>query len=602
MRSPPRAAAWAAAALLLAAAGGYDLFRRLHPITGPALPGLERERFQPRTSWRGPPLGFELKDVSASAGLIHEHQRLTPHPKLKNLAPWLSGLGAAVAVADVDGDGWQDVFLTNSAVGSTNALFRNNGDGTFTDIAARAGLARLNKETVSLRPLFFDADNDGDKDLLLTTIRCPMFFKNRGDGTFRNATRESGLDHCGVSVASNALDFDGDGDLDLVIGDYFKRSVDLLDPKDFQFMHFSTYGSGNGGRARFYANDGTGRFSKVEGNLGIERPRWNLSIGIYDFRGTGRPDIHFALDYNLDLLYLNQGDGRYVDASEDLTDTESMSAMSSEIADAFNDGRPGIFVTYIDAPPYARERNAFWRIGPDGRFTDEAARRGISRCGWAWGAKFLDLDNDTRQDLVVLNGYISGAPGKDYWQKMWKMGPMGRWMEDSRNWPAIGDASMAGFQQSCVFLNDGDSFKNAVAATGLKDDLLDGRSAAAIDYLNDGSLSLLIANQDGPARLYRNRQLRRHRWIGFELAGTRSGRDAWGTTVTLRLKDGTRMTRQLRPANGFMSQSDPRLHFGLGPEPEIVQASVRWPSGASDRLTGLDLDRYHRLIEPEGRR
>ena len=570
MGSPRRAVIVLSAAALLAAAAVRDLTRNR---TTPLWPALRDSVLR-----LGRGLPFELTDATRAAGLVHLHRKLVPHPSLRNLAPWLGSLGASVAVVDIDADGWPDVYLTNSAVGSLNPLFRNNGDGTFTDIARRIGLAAVNKDTGSLRALFFDCDNDGDKDLLLTTFHGARLHIN-DQGMFRDATAGSGLDFPFYAPASNVVDYDNDGLLDVVVGGYFSAD--------------------NGGRARVFHNEGRGKFSPARGNLGLSCPRWVLAVGVYDLRGTGRPDLHFASDYNLNCLYFNDGRGGFLDASAELADTISMSNMSSEFADPFNDGRPSIFVANIHSPRYLPYGNLLWSPSGQGHYRDIAREAGVRECGWAWGAKFADLDNDTLQDLVVVNGYISGDPSRDYmveFAEMVRRRP--EYIADTRNWPAIGNASQSGYQRSCVYHNDGARFGDVAGATGMRDDLLDGRGVAAIDYRNDGSLSLVVANQGQPARFYRNRQRNRNRWVGFALRGTRSNRDAFGAEVTVRLRGGKILTRQFQPANGFMSQSDGRLHFGLGRRPVVESVEVRWPAGGLQRLGPVDLDRYHSVVEP----
>jgi hypothetical protein len=175
-----------------------------------------------------------------------------------------------------------------------------------------------------------------------------------------------------------------------------------------------------------------------------------------------------------------------------------------------------------------------------------------------------------------------------------------RQMEDARSWPPMADASMDGYQQKCVFWNRGDRFENVVAGTGMKLDFSDGRGLAVIDYLNDGGSSLVASSVGQPARLYRDEPAPGNAWIGFRLRGTRSNRDAFGAEVTIRLRGGRTLARQLQPANGFQSQSDGRLHFGLGPAPAIESAAVRWPSGTRQELGAPAPGRYHDVVEPRG--
>lgn len=540
---------------------------------------------------------FSLTEESAGAGLSFTPGRFAPHPSLSNLAPRLGSLGVSVAVVDYDGDGWQDVFVSDPARGGKNRLFRNKRDGTFVDAAAAAGLDRAGGAAGSMRALFFDSRNSGRQDLLLTTSSCAVFFANQGDGTFRDETARSGLGHCGVSYATNVLDYDGDGFLDVVIADYFKP-VDFSTPAAYDFMPNSGVAADNGGPIVVYHNERGGGFRPAKGNLGIASRGWTLSASVYDLRGSGRPDLYFATDFNSDKVYFNEGGGRFQDASRLVEDKYSRNGMTAEIADVDNDGRAAVFVTNIHEPPYALGTNMLWKWLPGERFADVAGMIGVSECGWSWGAKFLDLDNDGLQDLVVTNGYISANPKRNYWYESGLMSAgAGAVVADARNWPPMKDASLGGYQKKCVYRNAGWRFEDVTDATGWAEDRSDGRGLAAIDLMNDGSLSLIEANEGQPLRFYRGRPSgEANRWIGFKLAGTRSNRDAFGAKVRVKLA-GKTLSREVQPANGFMAQSDGRLHFGLGRE-AVEEAVIRWPSGTVQTLKRPEAGRYHVLREP----
>ena len=550
-------------------------------------------------------LSFSLEDVTSDAGIVHRHVPLTVNDSIAHVDKFITGLGgAAVAVFDYNNDGLQDIYLTTMAIGELNRLFENQGDGTFRDVAADVGLADVNRDAGSLRPIFFDFDNDGDRDLVLTTTFCPRVFRN-DSGRFVDITSSSGITHCGFASASNTFDFDKDGDQDLVIADFF-RSVDLRDPSSHNIMPNAWFSATNGGPINVYRNNGDATFTRVSDNLGLDAKEWRgwvHAIGAYDIQGRGGADLYFAVDFNLqDRLFYDTGAGAMQDVSSQLEQKYSHSSMSSEIADFRNIDLPSIFVSHIYAPGWVPARNILWDIRKQGAFHDAGAETGVATCGWAWGAKFGDLDNDGWQDLVVANGYFSGDPTRDYWyQTALLQGGHTALAEDARRWPPLEGRSMASNQRSCVFANRSGRFVNVTEKTGMFEDLLDGRGLATIDLLGDGSLSLVVANFDQPARLFRNRQQNDNHWIGFSLVGTRSGTDAFGAKVTLRL-DGDvgmkLMTRELRPLNGYVSQSDPRLHFGLGKDAKIRSITVRWPSGLEQELQGLALDRYHEIHEP----
>ena len=525
------------------------------------------------------------------------------HPSLAHLQPQLSVVGAGVAVVDFDNDGRPDVFLHSSARGAESRLFRNNGDGTFSDAAPAAGLADINQETGAMRALFFDFDNDGWKDLVLTTFGCPRVLRNR-KGRFTDVTASSRLE-CGQAPASNALDFDEDGFLDLVIGYRRTRPVDLQDPDRYDIMNITPgLAHIDPGRIVVYRNRGGKGFYPIPGNLGISNRRgFTHAIGVYDLRGTGRRDLYIAMDMAPDKVFFNEGDGRFLDGSAALRQEASLNGMSAEIADIDDDGRPAVFVTNIHEPERSMNGgNLLWKAFSDGSFRESARLRGVGRCGYAWGAKFLDLDNDGDLELAVSNGMISGDPSRDYWPSMEALSRRpAAFQLDARNWPPYAGASLFGREQKCLFIKEGARFRDRAEEAGMAD-RLDGRGLAAIDIAGDGKLSLLSANQAQPVRLYLNETRSAGRWMGFSLEGGRSNRDAWGTRVSVRLKGGRTLSRELEPANGYAAQSDARLHFGLGRDPEIESVEVRWPGGEKQELRGFLADRYHPLREPPPKR
>lgn len=571
-------------AALLTAFGASHLLDRTGPLRSP--------------SGEIAKLGFRLTDVTEAAGLKHVHVAAELPAPLSHIAPYISSVGANVAVVDYDNDGWPDVYLPSSAAGARNSLFRNNHDGTFTDLAEKAGIADVNS-MMTARAIFFDADNNGFKDLFLLAY-CPRLFMNRGDGTFGETTGLSQFQCGDLFGGVNVADLDEDGFLDLVIAPNYH-----FDPKNgFQtsVMPDNLRGATNGAESRVYRNDGKGRFFPIpQQELPFRHKGWSHAVGVYDIRGTGRTDLWFATDYGTDRVFLNEGGGQFLDASRALVrETLSRSGMNIEFADVDDDGHPLIFVSHIAVPGQIVTGNQLWKWVGGKAFRDLARDRGVHDCGWAWGAKFLDYDNDGKLDLFVGNGFVSASREKDYWYRFSVMEAADRRIvQDAKYWPMMGDSSLAGYQQSCVFLNEGRTFANVTARTGVQGDLSDERGVAVIDYLNNGSQGLVISNQKQPAKLYRNDQISAHHWIGFKLVGTRSNRDAFGAKVRLNLA-GRTIERQLQPLNGYAAQSDDRLHFGLGGETRILSATIEWPSHLKQELdvNTLKLDAYQTLQEP----
>jgi hypothetical protein len=529
-------------------------------------------------------------------------QPLVVHPSLANVQALIvaNGGGPGAAVADANGDGRPDLYLTNSAVGSRNVLLINDGDGAFSDESERSGLGAVNASAGSLRALFFDYDNDGREDLLLTTTWCPKLFHNEGGGRFKDATAAAGLDLCGYMPAANAVDYDGDGRLDLILGMYY-APVNVLHPDTTRFMPDSLSTADNGGPIVAFHNDGGGRFSRAPGNLGLKSRGWTFAVGVYDLRGTGRPDLFFATDYGHDQVYWNDGRGRYRDASDRLKYVHGNHGMSAEIGDFRNAGRPAVFVSNIYEPGYTIGDNILWSVDAAGGFTDLARQTGVNRCGWGWGAKFADLDNDGWLDLAQVNGYINGDRRRNGFQMQDGIARIaGRLVEDSKLWPDFTGAAMADRQRKCLFHNEGGKFTDVAALTDYGRQRDPSRALAAIDYLGDGRLALVVTSVGGPTRLYRNDTRNANAWIGFALTGTASNRDAFGATVRLRLKNGLSLSREIEPGNGFLSESDKRAHFGLGAGAEIAEASIQWPSGRRQTLDPrtLKVGAYNAITEP----
>lgn len=565
------------------------------PVLTPLPPKVTVETKAPEAP-KGVP--FDLVDVTTSVGISFFHAKSSFPDAIKNVEPWLASVAGGVSATDFDLDGRVDLYFASAATGTPNALYRNNGDGTFTDVAAKAGLADLNNlGQGSSRPLFFDFDNDGDPDLVLTTQYCPRVFRNRGDGTFAETTAEAGITHCALSYASNALDLDGDGDLDLVIADYFPPTNFHI-PDRLDFMPNSITTADNGGEVTLYRNDGTGRFEPFPGNLGVRSKIWVLSVGVWDVDGDGRRDLYLATDYNDDSLYLNKGTTTLLDVSDRLEHKYSRSGMNSEFVDLEGDGRPSVYVTHIYEPPFKLGGNTLWTFERGATGVRERARElGIASCGWSWGAKFADFDNDGLMDLAVANGYISANRAKDYWYRMSVLASATREViSNARNWPPMEDFSMSGFQRKCVYRNVGESFELVTHDIGMKDDIGDGRVLSAVDPFDEGRPSLAAGYVGSPARLWHNVDKTGNAWVGLNLKGKRP-RDPWGAAVTL--KSGGRVQRrELQPANSFMGQSDPRLLFGLGPGGKAEDVTVRWPSGLVQKLGALEAGRYHTVSEP----
>lgn len=545
-------------------------------------------------------LGFALRESAHARGIDFVHHAPRLDPRLDGIMPHIAGMGAAVSVCDANGDGRPDLYATNSDFGRPNALYVNQADGTFRDLAREAGLADLNfaGEGVSMGSIWADYDNDGRQDAFVYKWGHAQLFHSLGDGRFADVTREAGLRRWMNSNAACWIDYDRDGRLDLYVTGYFREDVDLWHLATTRIMQSSFEFADNGGHNYLYRNVGDGRFEDVTAQTGTDSTRWTLAVAAADLDQDGWQDLYLANDYGPEELLRNVEGKRFERAQGVGLDESSKSGMAVALGDFQNDGRLGVYVTNISKAGYLFQGNNLRlnRLAERGWFQNVAAGV-VEDCGWAWGAQFGDLDNDGRADLYVVNGFISANRERDYWYAMSKIAmATGELAEDALNWPTIGDASLSGYERSRVLVNQGQGRFLDVAADAGADDLHDGRAVALADLSRRGALDVVIANQRGPLLVYENRVDPSRGWIQLELVGRKSNRSAVGAQATLHA-GGRRETQVVLAGSGFCSQNDLRLHFGLGnAEPERVV--IRWPSGIEQTLTALRARAVNRIEEP----
>lgn len=546
-------------------------------------------------------LGFAFTEVAARAGIQFQHEKVALDPKLANVEPHVAGMGAAVAVADFDSDGWPDLYATTSRFGARNALFQNRRDGTFEDVAAAAGVADVNRPEFgsSMGSLFADIDNDGDPDLLIYKWGYPQLFRNEGDRTFRDITESAGLKRWLNSNGAVFFDYDRDGLLDLYLAGYFRDDLVLWDLKTTRIMQESFEFANNGGHNYLFRNVGGGRFEDVTARAGVDSTRWTLACASADFDDNGWADLYLANDYSSEELFLNQGDGTFRREDEAGLDVGgSKSGMSVALGDFTNEGRVGVYVTNISRSGYLFQGNNLRvnRLGEAGTL-DDIAEGQVADCGWSWGAQFADFDNDGWTDLFVANGFISNDPKRDYWYGMSKVaGGLGSLAEDAATWDPIGDRSLSGFERSRVLKNRaGQGFQDVAEQAGVTD-LYDGRAVACADLWNRGTVDVVVANQLGPLLVYRNEVAAGRGFVSVELVGSKSNRGAVGASVTVR-HSGRPQMQVVTAGTGFCSQNDWRLHFGLGAARAADAVEIRWPSGATETLRDVAAGSWLRIEE-----
>ncbi len=474
------------------------LMRRFGPRAAPAAPAAGVDA---RAQY-----GFRLTESAKAAGLDFVHEAPTLDAKLAHIMPQVASMGAAVSVGDFDADGHPDLYVTNSREGSANRLFRNRGDGTFEDVAARLNVADLNRpETgVSMGSVWGDYDNDGFEDLLIYRWGRAELFHNDGGQGFSRATDAANLPRWANINTAVWFDYDRDGLIDIFMGGYYPETVNLWKLADTKMMPESFEYANNGGRKYLYRNLGGGRFEEVSERVGLVSRRWALAAVAADLRGTGYPDLFIANDYGVSELFLNEGghfreagreSGVGIRAEERDERVGGRRAQSEPIRDLRVEHlRRGDSDSGQQPVGAGRCRRRERRGNKMPRYENLATAMGVDLGGWSFGAQFGDLNNDGFLDLYLVNGYVSASREENYWYDYSKVaGGHEVVISDAKNWPAMGTRSLAGYQQKKVWINDGAGRFIDVAPMVGAGDRYDGRAVA-------------LADSDRPRRARRDRR------------------------------------------------------------------------------------------------
>jgi hypothetical protein len=554
--------------------------------------------------------GFYLEEVSHAAGINFIHQPPKLDPKLDPIMPEVASMGASVSIVDFDRDGWPDIYVTNSAIGSKNALYRNMHDGTFKDVASEMGIADVNQAGtgVSTGAVWGDFDNDGYEDLFLIKWGRPELFHNDQGHGFTRVTDQAGLPPWINANTAIWFDHDGDGLLDLFVGGYYSENIDLWHLTTTRIMPDSFEYAKNGGRKYLFHNLGNGKFEEVSAKVGIDSHRWALAAAAADLRGTGHPDLFVANDYGVSELYFNDGKRFHEVGEQTGVGFAPKSGMNAAFGDILNQGKYSVYVSNISEDGILIQGNNLWvpkegTAGDTIQYQNLARDFGVELGGWSFGAQFGDLNNDGTLDLYLTNGYISLDRNRSYWYDFSKVaGGNSTIIGDAKNWPAFQGRSLSGYQNKRVWLNDGaGKFVDVAQAVGAAD-VYDGRSIALVDLWNRGVLDVVVANQNGPLLLYKNTVATGNEWIEFELEGVTgnhggSNRSAIGAQVTL-FWNGQQQVQEVSGGSGFAAQNDRRLHFGLGRNPRIEKAVIRWPSGKIQTIDKPAVGQLLKIKEP----
>jgi len=530
---------------------------------------------------------FHFSDVTAAAGIRFQH---TIAPEKKYLIESMAG---GVLLLDYDGDGWLDIYFTNSpsvdmAVHeekAKSALYRNNHDGTFTDVTDKAGVGY---PCWAMGGAVGDYNNGGRSDILVTCEEGLVLYRNNGDGTFTDVTKQANLTDPRWSSGAAFGDYDGDGFVDLMVSRYV----------EFDLHHLPQFGIGATCRFRgipvqcgprgmkglgdsLYHNNGDGTFIDVSRAAGVEDKAGYYGLGVVwsDFNDDGRPDLFVANDSTPNYLYRNDGNGHFTDLSylsgtAVSSDGGEMAGMGIATCDFNHTGRFSIHVTNFED-----QSNSLFRNDGNMTFTDVAyaARIGqvtIPYLGWGTGC--ADFDNDGWPDLFVANGHV---------------------------YPQV-DALAAGAkyrQRKLVFLNQRDgTFADISNSVGPALTIPQpSRGTAFGDLDNDGRIDVVVENIDGSPMILHNEGSSSNHWITFQLVGTHSNRLALGAKVRV-VAGSISQIDEVRSGGSYLSQNDLRVHFGLGSADKVDRVEVRWPSGSTQVLQNLECDRFYVLKEGEG--
>jgi len=494
-------------------------------------------------------------------------------------------LGSGCAFFDYDNDGRLDIYLINGGSHGkdqknprvTNHLFHQNPNGTFTDVTQVSGLGGSG---YGMGAAIGDYDNDGFQDVYVTNYGPDALYHNNGNGTFSDVTKAAGINNPDWGTSAVFFDYDHDGYLDLYVANYVKFDpqvvcmdkagrLDYCGPKGFA-----------GVPDRLYHNNGNGTFTDVSISSGIGKVAGKgLGVFVFDFNRDSYPDIYVANDGEPNFLWINQHDGTFQDQAGALGAAvnaagQPEASMGVTGGDADGDGDFDLFMTHL-----RDEKNTFYRNYGTTGFQDESwavGLAGISLPFTGFGTGFFDYDNDGDLDLAVVNGRVT-------------RGTLLTAAEKPSYWDYYAEPNF-------LFKNDGTAhFQLAADDAGTFDSTVENsRGLAFGDIDNDGDIDLLVSNEGGPARLYRNDVKNKNHWLLIRAIDPKLNRDAIGAEITV-VCNGKRLLRQVAPGYSYLSSNDVRVHFGLGSATSVQEIDVRWPDGTLQKYPGVSADQIVKL-------
>ncbi len=526
-------------------------------------------------------------DITSSTGIHFQHSS----DPVKNYI--FESMSGGVLLIDYDRDGWLDIYFTNAPTQAMikrgekarSELYRNNHDGTFTDVTEGAGVAF---PCAAMGGAVGDYNNDGWPDMLITCLRGSVLYRNNGDGTFTDTTAQAGLSGDRWNTGAAFADFDGDGTLDLAIASYVEIDLDHLPQPGsattctYRSIPVQCGPHGlKGGQDALFRGNGDGTFADVSQISGLQNRNRYFGLGLLwaDFDGSGRQSLFVANDSTPNYLYQNIGHGKFSEIALDAglavnADGKEQANMGITAGDYLHTGRPSLYVT-----TFSDEVKPLYRNEGEMQFNEVAGVAGLAGDSvplLGWGTSFTDLDNDGWLDLLTVYGHV--YPQIDVLQ---------------------GNAHYR--EPKTFFLNEGDgSFCDATPQGGVVlAKATPARGLATGDLFNDGNVDAVIENIDGSPLILRNQGVPGRHWIDFELTGTRSNRSAIGAELTLK-SGGVVQTAEIRSGGSYLSQSDLRAHFGLGRATEVEELQIRWPSQKFEVVHRLRANHIYSVLEGSG--
>src|SRR5712664_2174748 len=520
---------------------------------------------------------IEFVDITSSAGIKWGIRTLAPGTRYL-----IETMGGGGGFIDYNGDGLLDIYLvcysqTPQADRQSrlkDVLYRNNGDGTFTDVTESAGISN---SMLGMGLAVGDYNNDGQPDIYITGYGASKLYLNTGKGSFTDVTVHAGVGNKQWGTSAAFFDYDNDGYLDLFVCNYLSFDPDGKVPCDFfdgrPYCYLSKF---KGSASVLYHNNHDGTFTDVSEKAGIaEHIGKGLGVIAFDYNNDGKMDIFQANDGVPNFLFRNNGDGTFkevaLEANCSLDPNGGVrGGMGVDAEDLDGDGYQDIFVTN-----FSQETNAFWRNNGDGTFDETTNKLGLGSISYVmsgFGTRFFDYNNDGLVDLFVLNGHP--------FEPINKIFPHITYTEP----PFLFENTAKGFRE--VASEHGAALKKFYS----------GRGLAIGDFDNDGDSDLLLMNVGEPPALLRNDGGNRNHWLGIRLIGTTSNRDGIGAKVIV-TAGGRRRTKQRLGGTSYCSASDPRLLFGLGASALIDEVEVRWPSGQISTLKNVGANQYLTIKE-----